>query len=124
MSKLLLLVEDEVLIQQLLDDALDEAGFELIVNQDGASAIAELEARADAFAALITDVNLGPGPTGWEVARHARSLRPSIPVVYMTGDSGHERGANGVPDSICIEKPFAPAQIVTAVSMLVNKSRA
>jgi hypothetical protein len=29
--------------------------------------------------------------------------------------------SHGVPDSILVEKPFAPIQIVTAVSMLLNK---
>jgi hypothetical protein len=28
--------------------------------------------------------------------------------------------SNGVPNSIMLEKPFAPAQLITAVSQLLN----
>jgi hypothetical protein len=38
----------------------------------------------------------------------------------MTGASGDDWGANGVPNSILLAKPFAPAQLVTAVSQLLN----
>lgn len=123
MSKItLLLVEDEELIQQLLEDALDDAGFELITAADGAAGVSQLDARSADIAALITDVNLGHSLTGWEVARHARELRPAMPVIYITGDSGGEWAAYGVPDSIVISKPFAPAQVVTAVATLLNKA--
>lgn len=57
---------------------------------------------------------------GWEVARHARELTPNFPVVYMSGDSAHEHTVQGVPESVMIQKPFAPAQLVTAMSMLLN----
>jgi CheY-like chemotaxis protein len=44
---------------------------------------------------------------------------PSFPVIYVTA---HDRDwpAYGVPNSIVIPKPFAPAQLVTAVSNLLN----
>jgi hypothetical protein len=43
-------------------------------------------------------------------------------TVYMTGGNKHEWPSQGVPNSILIEKPFAPAQIVTAVSQVLNTS--
>jgi DNA-binding NtrC family response regulator len=70
---------------------------------------------------LITDVNLGRDKlSGWDVAKRARELNPSVAVIYMTGDSGHDWAANGVPNSVLLLKPFAPAQVVTAVSQLLN----
>jgi hypothetical protein len=44
-----------------------------------------------------------------------------MPVVYMTGHSAHEWASKGVPDSIMVAKPFAPAQIIIAVSTLLNQ---
>jgi hypothetical protein len=38
----------------------------------------------------------------------------------MTGASADQWAANGVPNSILLEKPFAPAQLVTAVSQLTG----
>jgi hypothetical protein len=38
----------------------------------------------------------------------------------MTGASAHDWGSKGVPNSVLLTKPFANAQVVTAVSQLLN----
>jgi DNA-binding response OmpR family regulator len=120
---IILVVEDEVLIVNLLTEALHEGGFETEVTASGEDAIELLDASEPKYRALITDINLGRGKLmGWEVARHARELDPEIPVIYMTGDSAADWSSKGVPNSILITKPFAPAQILTAVSQLLNAS--
>lgn len=43
-----------------------------------------------------------------------------IPIVYMSGASGHGWTSHGVPNSVLIAKPFAIGQIVTAVSQLLT----
>ena len=73
------------------------------------------------YRALVTDINLNSGMDGWEIARRAREMKPDFPIVYMTGAAAHEWTSQGVPGSILLEKPFAPAQVVTAVSQLLNK---
>ena len=40
--------------------------------------------------------------------------------VYMTGAAADDWASEGVPNSILLKKPFAPAQLVTAVSQLLN----
>jgi hypothetical protein len=51
----------------------------------------------------------------------ARQLNPEIPIVYTTAGRAHEWPSSGVPSSLLVQKPFAPAQLVTAVSQLLNK---
>jgi CheY-like chemotaxis protein len=120
---LIFVVEDEPLILDMLEAPLRDGGYDIAMAISGDEAIAMLESETPACQALITDVNLGPGqPSGWDVARRARELNPTLPVVYMTGDSGQDWAANGVPNSILITKPFAPAQALTAVSQLLNAS--
>ena len=119
-SALVLVVDDEPLLAQLLEDTLAEAGFEVATTSTAKGAFEALGERGELIRALVTDVNLGPSGSGWEVARRGRELNPSLPVVYVTGDSEHEWPSQGVPDSVIVPKPFAPAQIVTAVSMLMN----
>jgi DNA-binding response OmpR family regulator len=119
---LILLVEDDPLIRMPLEDALNEAGFTVVVATNGGQAIAELDAGAERFKALVTDIRLGKGPDGWEVARHARLLIPAMPVVYCSGDSAAVWAANGVPNSVMIEKPFVMAQLNTALSTLLNRT--
>ena len=117
----ILVVEDEVLIHSLLQEPLEEGGFAVDIVTSGEAALSALEAPDADICALITDIRLGRGePTGWDVARRARELNASLPVIYMTGDGAGDWAANGVPNSVLLNKPFAPAQVVTAVAQLLN----
>jgi CheY-like chemotaxis protein len=115
-----LVVDDEDLVRALMEDSLEEAGFTVETATSAAQAISMLEAAGANYKALVTDVNLGAKLTGWDVGKRARELMHDIPVVYMSGFAGNEWTANGVPNSILLNKPFAPAQLVTAVSQLLN----
>jgi DNA-binding response OmpR family regulator len=119
---LVFVVEDEAPIQHLLDEALTEGGFAVTMASNGEDAMAMLDAADAAFAALITDVNLPGKFTGWEVAIHGREINGALPVIYITGGSAHDWASKGVPNSILLTKPFAVAQVVTAVSQLLNAS--
>jgi CheY-like chemotaxis protein len=115
----LLLVEDEPLIRTTLADALQDGGYALIEAENGKVGIEALES-GEGFSGLLTDIRLGSGPNGWEVARQARHAFPNIAVVYMTGDSAADWTSEGVPNSVLLQKPFATAQVITAVSTLLN----
>lgn len=119
-AALLLYVEDEVVLQDILQTALEEAGFEVVVVSSGAEALDRLQALAGDLKGLITDVNLGDGIKGWEIGRHARGLAPGLPVIYVSGGSEHEWTAEGVPHSMMIAKPFTATQVIVAVSTLIN----
>jgi CheY-like chemotaxis protein len=115
----LLLAEDEPLIRTSLAAALEEGGYGLVEAENGVAALEAIDGSETLFG-LITDIRLGSGPDGWEVARHARQRFPNLPVVYMSGDSAADWTAEGVPNSVMLQKPFATAQVVTAVSTLLN----
>ena len=118
-SILVLLAEDDPLIAAAVADDLEEAAFAVRVAANGQEAIALLDGE-EAFSAIVTDIRLGEGPDGWKVARHGRERNHYIPVVYMTGDSAHDHAVYGVPDSIMLQKPFVAAQLITAVTTLMN----
>jgi DNA-binding response OmpR family regulator len=122
MTKLLLLVEDEPTVRELLEVTLADAGFEVVSAHDGRQALAELELDTTRFTAIITDIQLGAGPSGWEVGRRGRELVPNMPIIYMSGDKAHEWISRGVPNSTMIAKPFAIAQMITMVSVLITES--
>jgi DNA-binding response OmpR family regulator len=118
----ILLVEDEVAIQTMLEDELIEAGFTVSMATRGKQAIAMLDAPGAEYRALVTDVNLHDDPiTGWDVARRARELHPDLPVIYVTGGAANEWTSQGVLNSVLVTKPFAPSQVITAVSQLLNQ---
>ena len=117
----LLLVEDEAVVQEVVRAALEDAGFEVTACATSEDAIQHLDNADDIYVALVTDVQFAEaGQSGWDVARRARELNPTLPVVYTTGAAAEEWPANGVPNSILITKPYALAQVTTAVSQLLN----
>lgn len=117
----ILVVEDEDLIRDVVEETLDDGGFKVVLATSGEEAVKLLDSAEPRYRALVTDINLGRSTlTGWDVARHARSLDPELAVVYMTGDSAAEWASQGVPNSILLNKPFAPAQLVTAIAQLLN----
>jgi len=75
------------------------------------------------YRALVTDIQLRGVMDGWEAARRAREIDPEFPIVYMTGGNAADWPSRGVPNSILLTKPFAPAQLVTAVSQLLNAGK-
>jgi CheY-like chemotaxis protein len=118
---LVLVVEDDQFVQGVVEEALCNGGFGIIIASTGEEAVELLDGSDGKYRVLVTDINLGNGKLdGWEVARRAREIDPELPVIYMTGDSAEEWASKGVPNSILISKPFAPAQLVTAVAQLLN----
>lgn len=116
---LILFVEDELLIREMVVEALEEGGFSTVVASDAPAALALLQQHANEIVGLISDINLNGEMDGWQLACAAREQDSNLPVVYVSGASGHEWAFRGVPQSLMITKPFAPAQIVVAISSLL-----
>nr|WP_249151166.1 response regulator [Bradyrhizobium sp. JYMT SZCCT0180] len=116
----ILVVEDDQLIQAIVEDALADGGFKSAITTSGEEAIALLQGDEAQYRAVVTDINLLGSLNGWQVARAARETDPAMPVIYMTGTHEGEWASKGVPNSVLLAKPFAPAQLVTAISNLLN----
>lgn len=72
------------------------------------------------YRAVITDIKLLGRYDGWDVARAARGDRSRLSYsLYYRKCSPRLAGAR-VPNSIILQKPFTPAQLVTAISLLLN----
>jgi DNA-binding response OmpR family regulator len=117
---IILVVEDDQLIQSLVEETSNDGGFESATAASGEEAVTLLQGHKGKYRALVTDVNLRGKMDGWEVAQHAREIEPDFPVVYMSGAAAADWTSKGVPNSIMLAKPFAPAQLLTAVSNLLN----
>jgi DNA-binding response OmpR family regulator len=117
---LILVIEDDDAIQTVVEDALSEAGFEPAIAASGEEAVTLLKGGRGTYRALVTDIGLRGRIDGWEVARQAREIDPGFPIVYVSGASAADWASKGVPDSVMLAKPFAPAQLVTAVANLLN----
>jgi DNA-binding response OmpR family regulator len=116
----ILVAEDDQGIQGVVEDALSEGGFQIAIAATGEEAVTLLSGDHDRYQALVTDIGLLGRMDGWEIARRAREIHPDFPIVYMSGRHAEDWASKGVPNSIMLNKPFAPAQLVTAVSQLLN----
>ena len=108
---IILVIEDDDEIQGLVEDALSDGGFEPAIAASGEEAVTLLKGRTTNYRALVTDIGLRGKMNGWEVAQQAREIDPEFPVVYMSGAHASDWASKGVPNSIMLEKPFAPAQL-------------
>jgi DNA-binding response OmpR family regulator len=117
----ILVIEDDVPIQVVVEDALTDGGFEPAIAPSGEEAVTLLKGMRNSYCALVTDIALRGKIDGWEVARKAREIDPNFPVVYITAAHANQWPSKGVPNSVLLTKPFVPAQLVTAISDLLNR---
>jgi DNA-binding response OmpR family regulator len=116
----ILVAEDDQLLQALVEETLTDGGFDASIAASGEEAISLLADHNGKYRALVTDINLSGKTDGWEVARYARGMDHAFPIIYMSGARADDWASMGVPNSIMIAKPFAPAQLVTALAQLLN----
>jgi CheY-like chemotaxis protein len=100
----ILLVEDTAPEREIIAAALERRGVRVIAVANDDEAYSRLRrAKGRDFSALVTDINLGHGTTGFDVARAARKIRGDLPVVYITALAVEPEG-HAVPHSAFIRK--------------------
>ena len=109
-SLLVLVVEDDYFVKGVVQDALTKGGFVSEAVASGEEAIALIKGRHASYRALVIDIGLRDGLRGWDVAKEARERNPEIAVVYVTGVDASHWPSRSVPNSLLLQKPFAPAQ--------------
>ncbi|MBR0697169.1 response regulator [Bradyrhizobium lablabi] len=117
---IILVIEDDRDLQSMVEDALRDGGYEPAIAGSGEEALTLLKAFQTKYSALVVDIRLLGRLDGWRVARGAREVDPSFPVVYITGGGGNEWPTRGVPNSVLLQKPFSPDQLVEAVSEVLK----
>jgi two-component system, response regulator PdtaR len=114
-----LVVEDEVLISNLVADALSASGFLVheVTNADEALEYIDSGAAIDV---LFTDINLPGGMNGAELATRARQMRPEMPIVYASGRYKLSEIAPLVPRSLFMAKPYDPNDVCALLTRLTG----
>ena len=116
-----LVVDDDAAICDLIRDMLGPDTFAVECADSDEAAYNRLAGPKN-LDALIVDVNLGAGTTGFDVARFARQGSPGLPIVYVTGEAtqGSFR-AFGVPGSHFLEKPFTADELQDVVELALGE---
>jgi two-component system, response regulator PdtaR len=112
--KILLIVEDQVLLAMVLKDELEESGYrvlELAVRHQEALGFAR-EVKPDL---ALVNIDLANGDDGVALARDLKAL--GIPVLFISGQPDQARLAKAVGIA-SLSKPYSPSDMVEAVGYL------
>ncbi len=110
-----LLVEDEAGLRRLIERVLADAGYVVMVAQDGLAALALSRAHAAGIDLLVSDVVM-PGLSGLELARVLQAERPEMRILLMSGypREGGRPSEVLLSDVPFIAKPFKPSELLVA----------
>jgi two-component system cell cycle sensor histidine kinase/response regulator CckA len=113
----ILIVDDEESVRSFVRHLAQSAGYEVMEAAGGEEALAILHQFAPGPELLLTDIVM-PGMSGLELAAQAHHLRPSMPVIFMSGfASQYEEELSG---SVCLRKPFRPSELLTAIQDVIG----
>jgi len=121
MNTRVLVVEDNSELRRLLDQGLEEEGFEVELARDGREAL--MLADPDKHDLLVIDIGL-PDSDGRDVCQALKSAGVEAPVLFLTAkDSGPDRvsGFSAGGDDY-LTKPFVFAELVARLQALARRS--
>lgn len=112
-----LVVEDEQEVRRVAVAFLRTLGYIPCEAADAAAALAQLAAKRSKIDLLFTDIVLGGGMTGFELAMKAREKHLQLPVLFT---SGYEYAAMGIDTRAfgsfeLLRKPYRREQLGVAV---------
>jgi DNA-binding response OmpR family regulator len=108
-----LIVDDDARVRLTIQWALEDAGLQVLMAEDGERAV-QLAAAASP-AVIVLDMTL-PVMDGYEVARAVRATHSeSVPILVITADGHAAEKADRVGAYEYVRKPFDVAELVDAV---------
>lgn len=108
----ILLVEDEEAVLEIVRNLLSLNRYLVIEAHNGFQALAICQDYSDVIHLMITDIIM-PQMNGIELAKRARSLRPDMKVLFMSGyvpDYLQQQGLT--EDMVLLRKPFGLEDLV------------
>jgi two-component system cell cycle sensor histidine kinase/response regulator CckA len=116
-SRLVLLVDDEPMIRGLIRSALRSLDCTVVEAGSGTEAAALFKQHGTRIALLLTDIVM-PGMKGDELATLLTTLRPELPVLFISGTTKH------LPPSLqhfeCLAKPFHPEVLTRKIAKILS----
>lgn len=120
MMQRILVVEDDLDIQELLENFLQEVGYEIILADDGIEALSTF--AASRFDLVLLDVML-PKIDGFAVCELIRK-QSQVPIIMLTALSGEEEQIRGLDLQVddYITKPFSMPILIRKIAAVLRRS--
>ena len=114
-SARILVVDDEPVIRRFAARVLEDEGFQVLEAEDGAEAPRVLGERLSDVDAVLSDIVM-PKVNGVELLQVLTTIRPSLPVLLMSGYANAQLEGMGIAAPCAIlPKPFAAEQLIEEV---------
>jgi len=97
---------------------LRDCGYRVHEASNVAEATAELEAKF-AIDLVFTDINLGPGPNGLELADWVLNNRPGVKVIVTTGEAADRQAPPGVGP--ILPKPYTGRDLAARIAEALKR---
>ena len=116
----ILVVEDDFDIQELLQNFLQEAGYDVTIANDGVEALSIY--ASNQFDLILLDIML-PKIDGFSVCELIRE-QSQIPIIMLTALSGEEEQIRGLDLQVddYITKPFSMPVLVRKIAAVLRRS--
>jgi PAS domain S-box-containing protein len=117
----ILVADDEDGVRSLVATVLEEAGYTVVLAENGVEAIERLRALGDGVRLILLDLTM-PELGGAEAAMQLRQLQPEVPIVAMSGYGDIEvmqRFSEAAVDEF-LPKPFTPEELSAKVRELLS----
>ena len=114
----ILIVEDDIEIQDMLRNYLTDAGYEVLIADDGVTGIAKFD---DTINLVLLDIML-PKIDGYGVCEVIRQ-RSQVPIIMLTALSDEENQIKGFEQQIddYIPKPFSPKILLYKIAAIFRR---
>ena len=114
-GQLVLLVEDDPDVRQVIRNQLLDLGHPVLEADNAAHAL-ELVRNIQDIAIVVTDVIMPGSRNGREMARDAKTLRPQLHIIIMSGFEDLLKDNHGYEDEfISLNKPFSKHELAFAL---------
>jgi len=115
----ILYVEDELFLGKIVLESLEQRGFEVLMESDGAKVVSQFQQFLPDI--CILDIML-PNLNGFELAKAIRGLQEDIPIIFLTAKTQTEDVVKGfnIGGNDYIRKPFSIEELIVRINNVLR----
>jgi two-component system cell cycle sensor histidine kinase/response regulator CckA len=122
-SETILVAEDEEFVRHFLKTTLSEAGFRLIIAEDGEDALRKFIEHKDTISLVISDMVM-PGMKGRALYDEICKINPGIKMLFISGYSADMFKLSEIPVNHLgfISKPFSKGDLLGKITSILGRN--